>query len=263
MWLNQYLRQDSEKEKSLQQQQQLAMEAGVHYDQMVANQGQIPGSPGVHVQQGVGYDPHHQNGQSYRDGGTSPIHEMPPHFAGHRFNFNHAIRQDSILSVVSDIGSPDYESSITSPTSIVCHRDLQARDRLKSVTSAAESEFMDNEVNETKNHLGASSSSIISSPRTVNMRCYICSILILGILMFGLSLAFTLTFVTWHQNKRDSLLLSQHSCVVCDNLKISTDPLDDFRSEFNQRWDHGVLLCCADNATQFEKLLNVVSQSSV
>ena len=251
MWLNQYLRQDSEKERA--QQQQLAMEAGVPYNQQQQQQhhnsynsmGPCPASP--ELQQPPvptsGFDPRvpPQHRQSYRDEGTSPVHDMPPMVTRLGFSVPATLRQDSILSVVSD-----WESSIQSPTSITM------RDRYKSAT---ESEYLDNDLNEVKNPSPASSTENLSSHRT--LKCCMFSVIALGLVLF--LVAFVLLFFTWHQSKRNTLFVADHSCAICDHLVISSDPMDDHRAEFSQRVEHGVLICCATNATQFENLINYVS----
>ena len=241
MWLNQYLRQDSEKERA--QQQQQAMEAGVHYgtQQQSYSNTPIPASPGQHAPVPTsGFDPR-VHGHSHLDDG-SPIHDMPqPMVTRLGFSVPSTIRQDSILSVVSD-----WESSIQSPTSI------NMTDRYKS---AIDSEYLDNDINDVKNHSPASSTENLSSHRT--LKCWMFSVIALGLVLF--ITAFVLLFVNWHQSKRNSLFVADHSCAICDHLVISSDPMDDHRAEFSQRTEHGVLICCATNATQFENLINYVS----
>ena len=247
MWLNQYLRQDSEKERA--QQQQQAMEAGVHYayhqqqqHNSYSNIESCPSSPRQAPVPTSGFDPRVQaHRHSYMDEATSPIHDMPPMVTRLGFSVPSTIRQDSILSVVSD-----WESSIQSPTSITM------RDRYKSAT---DSEYLDNDVNEVKNQSPASSTENLSSHRT--LKCCMFFVISFGLALF--IAAFVLLFVTWHQSKRNSLFVADHSCAICEHLKISSDPMDDHRAEFSQRLEHGVLICCATNATQFENLINYVS----
>ena len=242
MWLNQYLRQDSEKERA--QQQQQAMEAGVHYGTQSYSNNPIPASPGQHAPVPTsGFDPRVQshNRHSHMDDG-SPIHDMPaPMVTRLGFSVPSTIRQDSILSVVSD-----WESSIQSPTSI------NMRDRYKSATDL---EYLDNDINDVKNHSPASSTENLSSHRT--LKCCMFFVIAVGLVLFITALV--LMFVYWHQGKRNSLFVADHSCAICDHLVISSDPMDDHRSEFSQRTEHGVLVCCATNATQFENLINYVS----
>ena len=241
MWLNQYLRQDSEKERA--QQQQQAMEAGVHYgtQQQSYSNTPIPASPGQHAPVPTsGFDPRVHRHSHLDDG--SPIHDMPqPMVTRLGFSVPSTIRQDSILSVVSD-----WESSIQSPTSI------NMRDRYKSAT---DSEYLDNDINDVKNHSPASSTENLSSHRT--LKCWMFFVIALGLVLF--ITAFVLLFVNWHQSKRNSLFVADHSCAICDHLVISSDSMDDHRAEFSQRTEHGVLICCATNATQFENLINYVS----
>ena len=169
MWLNQYLRQDSEKERA--QQQQQAMEAGVHYGTQSYSNNPIPASPGQHAPVPTsGFDPRVQqshNRHSHMDDG-SPIHDMPPMVTRLGFSVPSTIRQDSILSVVSD-----WESSIQSPTSI------NMRDRYKSAT---DSEYLDNDINDVKNHSPASSTENLSSHRT--LKCWMFFVIACGISPF-------------------------------------------------------------------------------
>ena len=232
-WLNTYLRQDSEKERA--NHEQTVMEAGVHdmptnnNYQYYTGMGPCPASPRLQEQSAVpttGFDPRAQEG----------IHDMPTRlgFPARQDSF---LRQESILSV---------DSSLQSPTSIV-----ERGYKNPSV-------YLDSDVQDDKTApiTSASMESLSSQHRTIS-KCCMAFLVTFGIVL--LAAAFAVLFVTWHQNRRNFADSPTFGCVPCNHLVLSSDPLDDHRAEFEHRWEGTERVCCARNATQFERLIILVS----
>ena len=51
-----------------------------------------------------------------------------------------------------------------------------------------------------------------------------------------------------------------YSCVECDSLRLSSDPMDDYSHGFDRKLVDNVWICCATNASQEQKILEVVSR---